>query len=265
MRIDKDKKLKNPRLEGLLARLKELGEGDQDHAAGIMREVIHEIVSSAYFLSVTEYSTEPKTLEDGSMVLDKDTRVSYPSLVLPNGKEYLPLFSSWNELYKWEYTQGREVRTTVHPFDDYMVMVRDNGGIVIDPFGAGITADKAKMQQWKEQVEEASSLIGSPFGKPMRVKVGDPVEYPNWMAEAIREYAKSDDRINKMWLKLMEVEGERSFLLIVDYTGDQAEIFNKIIDVAKPRLPQGSRLDVIPVGGDFAQMAAVGQRFYEKI
>ena len=66
------------------------------------------------------------------------------------------------------------------------------------------------------------------------------------------------------WLKLMISEEERSFLLVIDFTGDRKTVFAGISDAAVPFLPKGYYLDMIPYEDSLGQQAATGEPYYKR-
>ena len=96
-------------------------------------------------------------------------------------------------------------------------------------------------------------------------KEPEPKEYPSAMTDAICTYAKTDRQIRSIWLKLMQKDGEFSYLLVVDSKGGEPKsIFSKIGDAAKPFL-NGKYLDMVAYSEDFGASAVDGSEpFYKK-
>lgn len=84
------------------------------------------------------------------------------------------------------------------------------------------------------------------------------------MVAAISDAARTDKRIKKIHLKLMVNGEEKSYLLIVDYTGDRKEVFGLLADAGKPYLPKDMFLDIVSLNENSWQKVADNKSFYRK-
>lgn len=246
--IDVNVPLTNPKLEDMFRRRAELDPKDEKAAFALMNEMAKEIVMNAHFLSVVEFEGgNVRTDENGNVVFGAGTVIKYPQLKGPEGNMYFPAFTNWDELRKWNDAKEGEIQTMVHSFDDYYAMVKDNrNGFVIDPFGGNLILDNDTIRRFKEKKDmNTTGHTERVITKETKVMIGEPAEYPHEMAEAIRVYAEANKDIKAVWLKLMQSDGEQSFLLAVDFKGDREDVFAKIAAAATPYLPDGYYIDIV--------------------
>lgn len=112
-------------------------------------------------------------------------------------------------------------------------------------------AEEAECQEQVEQ-EGAECLLA------------EPKNYPSDMVNAICCHAKNVKEINAIWLKLMIMNNEQSYLLIVDCNEDIKNIFDGIGHVGQQYLPDGMYIDMVPYNDPFGQQAATGEPFYRR-
>ena len=81
---------------------------------------------------------------------------------------------------------------------------------------------------------------------------------------AICAHVKKKKNVKAAYLRLMEKDGEQSYLVIVDFTGDRREVFDGIGKAAWNHL-NGMFIDLVPLDTDFGQQAAAGvEPFYKR-
>ena len=253
-----DQPVKNPRLAKLFEIM------SQNRTVEIMNQVYQEIAEGARFLSVITLSEEPVRQEDGSSVLKKESLMQFPLLATSEGKAFFPAFTDWAELGKWNGME--EPKTLVLGFDDYAAMVMQNetaAGIVINPFGPGMVLEREMLNHLKKvKGEKKSGFSRQVVEKDTQVMIANPSVYPEEMMESIRTHLQNEPGVSKVWLRMMIKQEEKSYLLVVDYSGDRNEIFRGIANAAKPYL-KGMFLDMVPVTEPFGQQATEGiEPFY---
>ena len=253
-----DQPVKNPRLAKLFEIM------SQNRTVEIMNQVYQEIAEGARFLSVIALSEEPVRQEDGSSALKKESLMQFPLLATTEGKAFFPAFIDWAELGKWKGME--EPKTLVLGFDDYVAMLMQNetaAGIVINPFGHGMVLEREMLNHLKKvKGEKKSGFSRQVVEKDTQVMIGNPSVYPEEMVESIRTHLQNEPGVSKVWLRMMIKQEEKSYLLVVDYTGDRNEIFRGIANAAKPYL-QGMFLDMVPVTEPFGKQATEGiEPFY---
>lgn len=266
MDIDVNKPVENPKLKALFRQLEDC-QAEEEHRR-LMNQLLEETVLNACFLSVIQLSEEPEDQGDGKAVFKRGTTMGFPMLTTQDGRQFYPVFTDWMELGKWEAVRGTPPKTLVLRFDDYAAMVLKDGGadgIVIDPFSHNLTLDRAYLEHLRNQKElNATGHTEHTAQKGTTVRLGDPEHYPTALVEAMKAHAKRDKRIERLWLRLMEREGEVSFLVVADVQGDRSAVFDGIGETARPYL-SGMYIDLVPYADAFGADAARGQEpFYQK-
>ena len=101
--------------------------------------------------------------------------------------------------------------------------------------------------------------------KDTQVMVGDPVQVPDGLLEAVCQLAAQREDIRTLWLRQMvRQDGVQSLIIVVDHTGDQAQVFQAIAEAASAHCGQ-LPVDMIPYGTGFAAAATEdAQPFYHK-
>ncbi len=133
-----NKPVSNPMLIGTIELMK--AEDSQQHRGMFVNELM-----KAEFLSPVLISPAPKPDERGRLVIEKESKVQFPSLGTPDGRQFLMAFTDKMEFEKWR--PGEEKYSFALTFNDYVSMLLhkdENGnqgpaiGIVINPFGCNI-------------------------------------------------------------------------------------------------------------------------------
>ena len=260
---DVNKPVENPKLSTLLHQLKDT---DKDHIASLYESIAEEIATNAYLLAVIKM--DPDSLErkdDGSSVIKKGTTLAFEFLSTSDGTTFIPVFTDWSELRKWDKYKTASVQTLIVSFDDLAAITAGKGGIAVNPFSDNFVIRPEiviHMKQHKDIVTKGYSE--KKIKENTTVHLGDPSPYPTAMVEAIKDYAGKNDGINTLWLKLMINGDEKSFLIIVDAEDSSKEYFKGIADIAGPFLEKGMYIDMVPLSSDFGKKAAEGEPIYKK-
>lgn len=265
--VDVNKPLENPKLKALFSQKK--AAKSEEEFDSVMNELCGEIVMNAHFLSVIKFSKEPESKGSNQVVVTKGTQIAFPMLSTQDNRKFYPAFIDWTELGKWSAMKDTKPKTLILSFDDYAAMVLDsNGGdgFVINPFSDNLILDRKIINHLREKKNSIKSGITEYQAKKnTQVILGEPKEYPTAMADAICTYAKTDKRIRSIWLKLMERDEKFSYLLVVDFQGDEPKsVFSKIGEAAQPFL-NGKYLDMVPYSEQFGADAVKDAKpFYKK-
>ena len=265
MEVDVNKPVENPYLKELLEKRLTV---PQEEQLNILNQIAHEMATKATFLAVV--SIDKSSVQhnpDGTAVFTQGTEISFPMLSNPNdGSAVQPVFTDWEELRNWDPFKTGDVDTVILTFDDiYSMMSRDKTTICVNPFGKGAMFPFDMLDQIKKAKDlHASGVSQQVVKKDTKVLLGDPQNYPQQMVDAVKRYAEEAIEINAIWLKLMEKEGEQSFLLVVDAIGDARSCFPNIANAAVPFLPKGMYLDMVPFESEFGQNAATGEPFFRR-
>ena len=135
-------------------------------------------------------------------------------------------------------------------FDNYAEMVlKDDrtAGMVINPLGLSLTLDRKSLENMaRKKAELARGYAEEQVEKDTQVMVGDPEEEPEELLDAVCELAEKREEIQRLWLReMVRQDGMKRYIIVVDHTGEQAEVFQAIAQAAAPhfgKLP----VDMIP-------------------
>lgn len=219
-------------------------------------------IKKAHFLSPVTFSAPPEPDENGRAVIKEKTTISFFNLTRADGTDALPAFTDWDELRKWK--NAPDTQTIVSTYEDLCGMVKNRpelGGFVIDPFGRSLLITPEVMEHF-EHPQYTEQVIQ----KGTRVVIGAPGDDPRELTDAVARYLKSQKNVKSAYLVLMDREGEQSYLMAVDFTGDRRKIFDGIGAAAAPHLKKGELLDITPLEGDGlgADIARGFEPFYRR-
>ena len=267
MEADVNKPLTNPKLSEMLNKRAQQDEIDENEKRALINAIVEECVTNARFLSIVQIDENDITKdENGNVTFNKDSHINFVLLNGPENKTYFPVFSDWEQLRKWEAYKDEDVNTMILSFDDYYAMVKDNeSGIVINPFSDNIIFTNADIHRFKE-IKDLNTTGHSErvITEDTKVYLADPEPYPKEMTEAIIKYAKTQPNINAIWLKLMINGDEQSLLLSVDFEGDRNTVFDGIANVARPCIPKGLFIDMVPSNEGIGARVVKNKPFYKK-
>ena len=262
MEVDVNKPLENPKLKELFAEMSKV-RSEEEYAA-VMNILANEIVHNAHFLSVVQLDREPEDNGDGTATFGEETTIGFPMLATPDDKKFYPAFLDWEELGKWEAVCETTPKTLILGFDDYAAMILDQGngdGLVLDPFGECLLLDRETLEQWRGV--KGAGKTEHRVEKDTTVRLGEPKEPPTALMGAMTAQAVGMD-VNTLWLRLMERDGELSYLVVADFQGERSAVFDALAGAARPYLG-GVNLDMVPFAEAFGQQAADGvEPFYRR-
>ncbi|MBR4164495.1 MAG: enhanced serine sensitivity protein SseB [Solobacterium sp.] len=263
MNIDVNKPVENPKLSTLL---KEFSNADPSKCMELQEKIAEELAMHACLLAIVRMDeNDVEHNEDHTAVFKKDTQISFVMLQDQNQINYLPVYTDWNEIGKNETYKNMHINTFILSFDDMASITSGKAGIAINPFSDNfiITPENVvHIKQHKDNILRGYSE--NTVEKDTPVQIGDPADYPVSMVESIKKYAKKEKDIHAIWLKLMIKDNEKSYLLIVDFTGDRHKVFSSIANAASSHNPRGLPIDMVSYADQFGQNAATGKPFYKK-
>lgn len=251
---DKFSTISNPDLKAKMEalRLKESPELEE--------EIYTEVAHSAQFLSV--------------VTMKEDSTPENPKFDLPvltttgHGLLFYPVFTDMDELKKWN--SDADVQVAILTFDDYAEMVlRDQKvqGIVVNPRSTNFPIERDMIDYLRTQKSFFGKLaIEQMFQQEQNGPIfSDPAPYPTAMAEAVRSVMAETEDIHRAWLRLMENEGEKSYLIVLDTKDADAEAcYGPVSSAAMPHF-DGLYVDLVSFADDFGKRAVEGvEPFYSK-
>lgn len=221
----------------------------QDDMNALMNEVAEEIVMNAKFLTPVRLSTVPKLNSDGTGTIDANTKISFALISSPEGKKYYPAFTSVDEVLKWDSMKEQKPLTLALGFDDYSDMIVSKNaaeGLVINPFSDNLILDKKLVAHWREKKQyrttgHAEHIIHTNSD----VKIGAPDPFNMELSVALSTAAKKDPAVKALWFRGMILNGEKTYLAVVDFKGDRNTVFTAIGEAAKPYLSNGMALSIV--------------------
>ena len=262
MQPDVNKPIENPKLKALI---NDLRNADSAHFAAANEAIAEEIAMNAYLLAVINMDRSGiESNNDGTATIKKGTVLSFEYLTDGTGRAFLPVFTDWDELRKWDKYHDAFVQTLILSFDDMCAITAGKSGIVVNPFSDNYVISAENVLSMKHHKDILTKGFSKEvIKKDTKVQIGVPAEYPTQMATAIKRYAEKYRGIRAIWLKLMIKEGEKSYLLIVD-ADDASTFFNGIGEATKSYLKKGMFLDMVPYDSEFGRKAATGKPIYKR-
>ncbi len=261
MNDDVKKPVENARLKSLLGEFRVRGKAEQNDLA---EEIAEELAMNTHLLAlINTNGNDIKQNGEGTAVFNQNAVVSLVMFKDTDGTDYLPVYTGWDELMKNGNCKDVHVRALILSFDDMSELVAENAGIVVNPFSDSFVIapqNVASMKRHKDFLKKGYAENVLEKGKVVRI--GQPADYPEEMAEAIRQYARTDEAIKAIWLKLMDKENEKSYLLVVDFEGDKDRVFSSTAAAVTSHLHNGMPVDMIPFSDKFGQDAAQGEPIY---
>ena len=218
-------------------------------------------IKDAKYLTPVHIDPPISADDDGKATLQTDTIISFVNLEDSNGDIFLPMYTDWAALKQWRDVPDE--KTMILSYNDVRALITDKGeaiGFVINPYTHNIPIrentmkilDAGPVEQWTAE-ENTQVRIGQPENDPVEIK------------EAISDHLKNRTDVSSAYLVLMENNEEFSYLIIVDFTGDQQEVFTDIASVAVPLLREGELIDMAPADSDLGRSVAQDfSPFYEK-
>lgn len=263
MKPDVNKPVENPKLKSLLNDFNRQAEEMRSSAAEAVAE---ELAMNAYLLAVIQVDeSNVEHNSDGTAVFKKDSAISFEMFSNAEGTHYLPVYTDWNELRKNGKYKDIHVSTLIVSFDDISAITAGKAGAVINPFSDNFVITPQNIVHIRQHKDYlAKGYTENTVEEDTRVQIGEPADYPSEMVEAIRQYARTNKAVNAIWLKLMIRNNEKSYLLIVDYTGNRDAVFSSIAHAGNSHVHNGIPVDMVSYADSFGQNAASGEPFYRR-
>lgn len=227
--------------------------------------MINEVIKAKFILPARITPTTQAKTENGQTVMQAATQVQFRLLENSNKEKFFGLFTDVEELYKWNDTQSAQKVVTDFDSISQMVMDPKSGvlGFVINPFGKSVTFPKPMIISIKQQKDYFT--LNKNSLKPGEVQLGDPKEYPIELMAALINHFSTEPNVNMAFLRMMEQNGQKSYLIVVDFIGDMRKTFEAIGEIAKPHLEDDIELSMMPFSMEFARTAVNGvEPFYRK-
>lgn len=263
--VDVNKPVENPELVKLLDEFNTTSSAEQQNK--LIEKIAEEFALKSNVLAVVNMDDNAVSQNrDGQTIIKEGTSISFTQLRNAQNQLFFAVYTDWKELRKNSSYRNEDVKTLILSFDDCYALSKDNNaGIVINPFSHNLAFSEDNMNFIKQRKDVAQSGHAEvTVKKDTEVLLGDPSVYPEAMVKAIKTRARKIKEISAIWLKLMIRDREKSYLLVVDFKGDRQQIFSAVAEAAKPFLPSGMYIDMVPYDQDFGRSAATGAPFYKR-
>lgn len=234
------------------AKLVEMMKQIADDPSYAKREVYLRALAKARFLVPIEWTTSGnrryRTLS---------------AIYTANGQRFLLAFTDWQELFKWREEEDERVVAMSHEEMKSQVMEAKNNydGFVIDPFGVNLICHK---QEIISSLPLVAPQTRRSAGREAVISI--PRIYSQRLLSAIREELKGFYVVETAHFLLMATEdGEKNYLLVLDFVGDNRRLFYRISHAAQPYIKKNERLTIVSADSNLGRMAIRGQRpFYTR-
>ncbi len=258
MSENKTSPVSNPELKAKLEQLRLKADADLEE------EILDEIANHAQFLSVV------KPAADSTPDAPK---FEFPVLTTTgHGYLFYPIFTDMDELRKWNAEE--DVQTLTLTFDSYAEMVAQNSkihGLTVNPYGGNYSIEREMV----DYLQVRRSFIGKltieqmfqqqENDDPNGIKLSDPEPYPEEMLRSLSAYLETNEAVQRAWIRVMDNEGEKSYLIILDAApAETPNAFGAISDIVLPCL-HDLYLDLMALEDDFSKKAVEGvEPFYTR-
>ncbi len=258
-----DRELRNPKLKELLAVRMEIGKSgnkDEKKLQDTLEQIVAEIVERASFLVPAEINTEPIKEKDGGLSIPASTDLSFTIFSLSETQKFIPIFSDNENLAHWQ-NKADSIHTVTMNFPSLALLLGQSSGdegLVLNPYSDNMMIKRDMALKWYEQFQiarngSASSVIS--LDKAKDVYTLNP--YPFQLSNVLCEAARKTPAINAMWLRGISLNGENSYLLVVDFTGDRWKAVSPLGEAARKFL-DNKPLHIVPLDEGFGGKAVQG-------
>lgn len=209
--------------------------------------MISEIYKAKYLLPV-----------DKNNSIKDDDIVSITAVIQKDGKKYIPVFTDWNEMAK--YDKNKQFIGCVATFDDIEKFCKDGDYVTINPFGFNMTIDNNTVNIIHSVVKN----VGQSDNQE-KVTIFDVEIYPEKMIKCLNEYFDKSEGVKSAYIRCMRKGDIVGYLIIVDFEGDKNQIFGGISEAIAP-YTENKPVDFISYSSEFGKNAVGSIKpFYQKI
>lgn len=252
--------IKNPEL------LEAIENMQKDNSKENIDAMVNAVMNAKFILPAKVTPQTQARTQNGQTVMQQSTQVQFRLLENQNKEKFFGLFSDTDELFKWKDTQS--AHKVVTDFDSVAQMVMDPKaeilGFVVNPFGKSVTFPKPMIISLKQQRDYAR-MNTQKIEPGTQVQLGEPKEYPIDLMAALINHFSTEETVNAAYLRMMEQNGQKSYLIVVDFYGNMEQTFEAIGKVSKPYLDDEIQLSMMPYSMEFARTAVKGvDPFYKK-
>ena len=130
----------------------------------LLNKLGDQICMKARFVTYIAASEKPSKIEGGKAFFNSGTKIMYFTLKNKDGKEYLPLFTSEEELDKWTHNSDATQIRVLMNFDDLTPIFLTNTrftGVCINPMSDNFVLNRQLIANWttKKKVMMEAALV----------------------------------------------------------------------------------------------------------
>lgn len=216
------------------------------------REVYLSALRKARFLVPIEWS-----------YTGEERRRALSTIYTASGEKYLLAFTSWEELFKWREDKNERVVALSHEELRHQVLAPSAtyDGFVINPYGTNLITRK---QEIISSLPLVAPQTARSAGREAIISI--PRLYSQRLLGAIRAELEDFYVVQYAYFLLMATEdGEKNYLVVLDFVGDNRRLFYRVSHAAQPHLKKNERLTIVSCDSTLGRMAIRGQKpFYTR-
>lgn len=242
----------NPQLEQYFELLADKPQEQAEALEAIFRYIA---VTGRFLLVVkTDAAIDGQATTD---MLQKGSKFSFLLLTNTANETLLPIFSNWVELRTWQ--QRPSDQALVVGFEDIAAIVldHDDAGLSLDPFTKNFVIGRQQIKHMHDQKNiEQHGHTTDVIKKATEMQIGEPADYPTEMVAVLKAQLPAITDVKQVWLQWAVRDGEGSYLLLLDHTGDRALLSQKIGAIVTP-YSRGHYVDIVESQSFSAALAIV--------
>lgn len=178
------------------------------------------------------------TVKDNKeVIIPKASDVNLITLQNESGDTYCPVFTNSEELNKYNQEKSGVLKQNFVKLAKSIVpSIKENDGIVINPFGVSLTLNKAILESMINTANNANVARNYTIEEGTKVLIGDPKVYPQKIVDIMKDVLKNHKCVNRAWIRLMQrPDNGLSYLIIVDSQDDDLNhLFTDMATLCKP-------------------------------
>ncbi len=214
--------------------------------------------TEAQTLLPVRFSIPPK---DG--VMQAGTEIGFPSYNLPDGRGACFFAFTSGEYVEKFSTEKQDMMTATH--SDFLALLEKSPevlGIVINPVGQGLIVTRDELKNQRFNVGHSQMTLP----KETTITLGTPANPSEAMLGALHAACKELKPVKSATLfwAIFEGEEEGHYLLGVEFDGEREAIFPRLAEAAKPFLPGGQFIDIMPIEQLGSEARQETKPFYQK-
>lgn len=220
-----------------------------DHQVQYERAFMSELREARFLVPIIMKEKLPQADEGGSVTLKKGTTIQFVTIENREQQRVIPAFTDWAEVGK--YTTEK-IQTLVVQIDELEKMIEGSAG---DIFGFVINPATQSFINTLDNIRYVKNNTMK-INAGEEVQLGIPANYPQGMVDHLVKELPHLKAVHTVWLLLMRRGEEESYLLVVDFSGEEkAILFPQIAAIARKDIAKDSFVDLVPFSSDFGKNA----------